>query len=201
MPPELSNTSFIGRLLEEISRETAVRYRSGGRRLENVLTAEVLMPLSYLPRDVFLGEVLRSANGADAARALAAAEIEAAEVGLLPGELTPLLGVTVQPDAELSGPSSYVLIEAKRQGRSSFQPTQLAKEFVAAKAAAADRRPLVLLILGAPPPAAVRGYGSLMPEDAVADYLPAVTGTPAAETDRDAVTREALDTIAWTTWG
>lgn len=198
MLPELSNTSFIGRLLEEISWETAVRYRRGGRRLENVLTAEVLLPLSYLPRDAFLGEVLRNAHGAAAARTVAAGEVEAAEIILLPGEQSPLPGVRVQPDAELAGRSSYVLVEAKRQGRAAFQPVQLAKEFLAAKATAGERKPLLFLILGAPPPVIVRGRGPFMPEEAVAHFLPELRGSDSAGTE--SVVQDALDTIAWTTW-
>jgi hypothetical protein len=70
-----ANASVIGRLLEEISWEgRRVRnYRSGGRGMENVLTAEVMLGLYYLPRRPFLGEVIRSARGcagcAGAARA------------------------------------------------------------------------------------------------------------------------------------
>lgn len=62
---EPKNASVIGRLLEEISWEGATvrKYRAGGRGLENVLTAEVLLPLSYLPRTAFLGPVLRTARG------------------------------------------------------------------------------------------------------------------------------------------
>jgi hypothetical protein len=69
---ELVNRTVIGRLLEEISWEgSSVRkYRKGGRGLENVLTAEVLLPLSYLPRDKFLGAVIRAAHDADVPRDL-----------------------------------------------------------------------------------------------------------------------------------
>ena len=50
---DATNTTIIGRLLEEISWEgKRVRlYRHGGRGMENVLTAEVMLPLrwSYHP--------------------------------------------------------------------------------------------------------------------------------------------------------
>ena len=55
--------SITGRLLEEISWEgNARRYRRGGQGRENVLTAEVFQILDFLPRDRFLGEVIRSAT-------------------------------------------------------------------------------------------------------------------------------------------
>ncbi|MEV6413229.1 hypothetical protein [Kribbella sp. NPDC051718] len=88
-PPEaLANTSMLGRLLEEISWEgRLVRgYRNGGRGRENVLTAEVLGPLSYLPRSTFLAAVFRAAHGADETRELIAREAEEARITLLPDE-------------------------------------------------------------------------------------------------------------------
>ncbi len=98
----LTNSSVIGRLLEEISWEgqNVRAYRDGGRGRENVLTAEVLWPLSCLPRDAFLAEVLRHAHGAEANRLRAAAEAAEADVMLLPDEIK--LGperVVVQPCA------------------------------------------------------------------------------------------------------
>ena len=54
--------SAIDRLLDELSWEgNARKYRGGGRGLENVLTAEVFQALDFLPRDAFLGAVLRGA--------------------------------------------------------------------------------------------------------------------------------------------
>lgn len=130
---ELENASPIGRLLEEISWEgNANPYRDGGRGKENVLTVEALTPLDYLPRQSFLGQILREAHGADQARTRVASEIEQAHISMLPGDI--YLGqseVNLQPDAIIVGPSSYVLIEAKRIRRSSFQENQLAREFVA----------------------------------------------------------------------
>jgi hypothetical protein len=79
LPPSdaLANSSVLGRLLEEISWEGArVRgYRDGGRGRENVLTAEVLGALSYLPRSTFLAAVFRAAHGADETRERVAAEL------------------------------------------------------------------------------------------------------------------------------
>ena len=68
--------------------------------------------------------------------------------------------VVVQPDATITSPSVYALVEAKRIRRSSFQPEQPAREFVAAtvEAQASGRRPLLLLILRTPPPVTVSGW-------------------------------------------
>ena len=50
--------SMIARLLEEISWEKAVKYRRGGRGMENVLTAEVLIALTEI-------ELARGGAGSD----------------------------------------------------------------------------------------------------------------------------------------
>jgi hypothetical protein len=201
MDSELENNSFIGRLLEEVSWEKATHYRGGGRRRENVLTAEVLLPLHYLPRDLFLGEVLRRAHGADAARELVASEIEDARIRLLPGDQSPAPDVVVQPDAELSTPSGYVLVEAKRMGRSSFQRDQLAKEFIAVKSTAGDRQPLLLLILGTPPPVSVRSRGLLAVDDAIAASLLELGHALASnESAPQGLRDEIRETVAWITW-
>jgi hypothetical protein len=194
----LSNDSFLGRLLEEVSWEKAVGYRQGGRRRENVLTAEVLLPLSYLPRDAFLGEVLRRAHGAERAREAAAREAELAGITLLPEEHTLPGGIRVQPDAEFSMPASYVLVEAKRIGRASFQRTQLAKEYLAVRQAAGSRIPLLVLILGTPPPIAVKETGAMTPEEAVMRFLPELTG--GAVQDAGPLAADVREAIAWTTW-
>lgn len=105
---ELANSSLIGRLLDEISWEgNAKKYRGGGRGKENVLTAEVFYPLSFLPRSWFLGQVIAGAHGAQTARQRVVDEIEHAELSLLPGDL-PLTNsaIRVQPDALLTSPST-----------------------------------------------------------------------------------------------
>lgn len=198
------NTSVIGRLLEEISWEgRGVRaYRDGGRGRENVLTAEVLWPLSCLPRAAFLAEVLRQAHGAEGARLQAAEELEEAEVTLLPDQIE--LGpdcLVVQPDATVISPATYTLIEAKRIRRSSFQVNQLAREVVALLATAGDRSPLLLLFLGSPPPVAVAGRGRLSLEGAIAAGLADVlTVTPEVYVSPEALLDRLPTTIAWITW-
>lgn len=65
-----ANRSALGRLLEELSWVgSSIRgYRSGGRGYENVLTAEVLGALDFMPRSAFLGAVIAAAHGADVTR-------------------------------------------------------------------------------------------------------------------------------------
>ena len=183
------------------------RYRDGGVGLENVLTAEVLLALDFLPRTAFFGNVLKSAHGAEVARACLLAEIEDAQATLLPGPhlLAPASegasDFVVQPDALLTSKSSFCLVEAKRIRRSSFQPEQLARELVLTMRDAGERKPLLLLILGHEPPVPVKGHGRLAIRDAIASPLPEVL----ARARNHQLTVEgclaALDnTVAWTTW-
>ena len=198
------NSSVIGRLLEEVSWDGVnVRaYRDGGRGRENVLTAEVLSPLSFLPRDTFLGELLRHAHGPGDVCARVAAEVEDADITLLPDELVlGPQGIKVQPDAQLISPNCYVMVEAKRIRRSSFQTEQLAREYVALLTAAGRKLPLLFLILSGPPPLAVKGHGRLGIHEAVSLRLADVL----ARTDGQAGSFETLaaripDVFAWVTW-
>jgi len=197
------NSSVIGRLLEEISWEGAsVRaYRDGGRGRENVLTAEVLLPLSFLPRTSFLGEVIRTAHGADDARARVVREIEDAEVTLLPDELVLPGGIKVQPDAQIVTNDCLVLLEAKRIRRSSFQTEQLAREYVALLAAAGSRVPLLLLVLGNAPPVTVQGHGRLEVADAIALKLANVLErTSESSESLEPLVARIPDIVAWVTW-
>ena len=201
---ELTNASVIGRLLEEISwdGERVRAYRDGGRGRENVLTAEVLSPLSYLPRDQFLGKVLRSAHGAKDACIGAASEIEMAQLSLLPDQsLLPGSTVVVQPDATIAMPNHFVLVEAKRIRSASFQPEQLAREYVTLLQEAGDRQPLFLLILGAPPPVAVKGHGRLPLMEVVATQLDAVLArTNGFNRSTGSLLAQLPATLAWITW-
>ena len=177
-------------------------YRDGGRGRENVLTAEVFSPLAYLPRSAFLGEVLRTAHGATEARERAAAEIEQSEVTLLPDESRlPGTDIVVQPDAKLVMPGCHVLVEAKRIRSASFQAEQLAREYVTAVSDAGAKSPLLLLVLGSPPPVLVKRHGRLAPLDAVRIHLEGVV----ARTDGSVGTAEELsarlpEALAWITW-
>lgn len=200
---ELTNASVMGRLLEEISWEgkNVRAYRNGGRGEENVLTAEVFSALSYLPRAHFLGEVLRSAQGAVAACAGVASQIEDAELVLLPDEARLPGRLVVQPDATLSSANHFVLVEAKGMGRSSFQSEQLAREYVTAVVEARGRVPLLLLVLGSPPPVSVQGAGRVDPVEAVTLHLDSVLGRVGGVAG-DAQDLVALlpQALAWVTW-
>ena len=82
--------SAIGHLLEELSwsGRKIKEIRGGGRGIENVLTAEVLQALDFLPRTAFLGAVLRETHGgATLLKDTLLAEIEQASVTVLPGSM------------------------------------------------------------------------------------------------------------------
>ena len=161
-----SSSSVIGRLLQELSwsGESIRGYRNGGLGNENVLTAEALQGLDFLPRAGFLGAVVAAAHGAPAARAGLVDQVDAATVTLLPGDM-PLQAsvgadaapVCVQPDGLLVSPDCYCVLEAKRLRRGSFQTEQLAREFLLVREHAAGRTPLLLLILAAAPPVPIQG--------------------------------------------
>jgi hypothetical protein len=208
VPPEAAGLamSMIGKLLEEVSWEHATSYRHGGRGRENVLSAEVLMALDFLPRKHFLGAVTRAATGAEQARAALVNEIEEAELRFLPGDmaLAPNRSgkdqLFVQPDALITSSSSFVLVEAKRVRTSSFQPEQLAREYVATMAYAGTRSPLILL-LGVEPPVLVRGRGRMGLEQAVSSELESVL----FRANNERLTVEGLveripDVFCWITW-
>lgn len=188
--------SAVRRLLDELSWEgNARRYRDGGLGLENVVTTEVFQALDFLPRQAFLGRVLAGASGAPMVQAQA--DIEQAVVDLLPGDLThPDLDIRAQPDVRIDSPAAFVFVEAKRLRRSSFQADQLAKELILAAEHARDRHPVLLLVLGAPPPIRVQGHGTLSIEDAVRVGQERIS----ARHGRQVAAPNLLDTVAWTTW-
>ena len=141
------------------------------------------------------------AHGADDARSRVVREIEDAEVTLLPDELVLPGGIKVQPDAQIATNDCLVLLEAKRIRRSSFQTEQLAREYMALLAAADSRVPLLLLILGSPPPVTVQGHGRLEVADAITLKLAEVL----ERTSESAESLESLvaripDVVAWVTW-
>ena len=199
----LENSSPLGRLLEEISWEGDARpYREGGRGKENVLTVEVLTPLDYLPRRHFLGRVLSAAHGADEARDQVAKEIEEVEISMLPGDvLLGTSGVKVQPDATMISPSTFVLLEAKRIRTSAFQESQLAREFVAVLQESRERTPLLLLLMGSPPPVVVKGFaGRVGISDAIIERLPLVDARRDLNLSDDELIDRIPEVLAWITW-
>ena len=204
------NISTLGRLLEELSwvGKNIKTYRNGGRGYENILTAETLQALDFLPRRYFLGEVVLSAHGADSSRAKVVEEIELAEATLLPGNfyLKPSKGnhqdgLPVQPDGLIVSPNCFVLIEAKRIRRSSFQTEQLAREFVLLMREANGKIPLLLLLLGSKPPVSVTGHGRLAIQKAITLYLDKVLEQAG---NHDLQSKELVERIptvtSWITW-
>lgn len=199
------NDSVLGRLLEELSWVGPLirEYRQGGRGYENVLTAEALQALDFLPRQAFLGQVIRDSRGADVTRLLLADEIESATTTLLPDELKlgrPEDSVGVQPDGLIEAPGVLVLLEAKRIRPSAFQPEQLARELLCTLGEAGDRRPLLWLLLGEEPPVRVKGHGRLSIVDAVALALPRVLERCDDPHDSDQLLSRVDEFVAWTTW-
>ncbi|MFI6031836.1 hypothetical protein [Amycolatopsis magusensis] len=206
---EPGNSSILGRLLEEISWEgdPARRYRDGGRGRENVLSAEVLTVLDYLPRAAFLGAVLRGAHGDPATLEAVAGEAEELQIEFLPEEvqLNPRgvgrAKLIVQPDAFLRGPGTFTLVEARGLRAGVFRPEQLAREYLALTARAGSRTPLLLLILGAPPPVSVAGHGKLAVAEAIDTHLDTVHARAENHPWSLSTLREELPRRwAWTTW-
>ncbi|WP_458106743.1 hypothetical protein M1D51_12570 [Arthrobacter sp. R3-55] len=192
--------------MQEISWESAPAYRQGGRGRENVLSAEVLMALDYLPRTTFLGSIFRTARGAEKSRNAFIDHIESAVMNFLPGDLPlvpesgPLKKLYVQPDAVLTTNNSFVLIEAKRIRRSAFQPQQLTREYVAAVAHSQGRSPLIPL-LGAEPPLQVKGRGRLSLEEAIRVELRNVLHQSGSnDDDFEILLNRIIDVFCWITW-
>jgi len=206
------NWSALRGLLREISWEgkTVKRYRLGSQGFENVLTAEALQALDFLPRTAFLGSVVAAAHGADRARRRIIEEIESAKMDLLPGPHYLARGglglkeLVVQPDAIVTSPRCYELVEAKRIRTSSFQPEQLAREYALVMRTAKERHadtPLLFLVLGEKPPVHVGGAGRVLPEQSIRGYLAAVR----ERSDPDGLDLEAMfaqipESLAWVTW-
>ncbi|VXB43910.1 hypothetical protein [Nocardioides sp. AX2bis] len=190
--------SAVRRLLDELSWEgNARKYRGGGLGLENVLTTEVFQALDFLPRDAFLGAVLRAAAGADAVRDHAAAQVERAVVDVLPGDLIePDLSLRVQPDVVISSPSTYVFVEAKRIRSPLFSVEQVARELLVTAHHSAGRQSLLLLVLGTPPPLRVKGHGAAPVDEALQLGVDSIS----ARLGRELPVLDAASSVAYVTW-
>ena len=110
----------------------------------------------------------------------------------------------MQPDAVITTPHCYALVEAKRIRTSSFQPEQLAREYLLtmreAEKADADA-PLLLLILGKEPPVHVQGSGRLAPEDSIRQHLASVRERSEPDDSKlDALVERIPEVVAWVTW-
>lgn len=201
-----ASSSIVGKLLEEISWERARDYRAGGQGRENVLTAEVLVGLDFLPRTHFLGAVIQTGHGAEEARKKLAAEAEDLLMDFLPGDFNLGLGgrnarLTVQPDAIFTTPSTYTLVEAKRIRYGSFQPEQLAREYLALVSKANSLTP-ILFLLGVTPPVRVKGNGQLELAEAVGKFLSPVLeriGDPGLPSEAELLDR-LPEVFCWISW-
>ena len=204
------NQSVIGRLLEELSwvGHTIKSYREGGRGFENVLTAEVFQALDFLPRSNFLGKIIQVSKGADEARKILINEIEQAEFSLLPGnhylipsEKRHQTKLPVQPDGLLETNNIYLILEAKRIRRSSFQPEQLAREYVLSLREAAERYPLLWLVLGKKPPISVQKHGKMSIQESIKMSLKSVLDRAEGHTITEEYAISKInDVVCWITW-
>ncbi|SDM11736.1 hypothetical protein SAMN04487913_12711 [Arthrobacter sp. ok362] len=171
--------------------------------MENALTAEVFQGLSNLPRDLFLGEVLRCAHGADRTRFAAANEVEDADLDVLPGSLLlSALDVDVQPDVWVTGSSVQLLVEAKgfKKG-AAFNIEQLPRELLCLQEHSGDRDPLLLLILTTPPPIRIAGKGRHEVDAGVAVGLEPLCDRAGMTADEYEVLLASIPfCVAWTTW-
>lgn len=202
MAPQIP--SIIGRLLEELSwtGRLITNYRGGGRGYENVLSAEVLQALDFLPRGDFFGSIVEGLHDGNAeTRAALRHGAEEANFLVLPGEMhlhgDAIPKVEVQPDAIITTGEIYCLVEAKRIRSSQFQSRQLAREFVMAHRLAAGRRPMLLLIISNPPPVKVQKRGKISIREAIIAALPEVFDLG---TDLDRWVGLIDETIFWITW-
>lgn len=102
------------------------------------------------------------------------------------------------PPRSWQSSSTFVLVEAKRVQANSFQPEQLAREYVATMVHPGTRTPLILL-LGLEPPVLVRGRMSL--KQAIASELESVllrANNEPLSTDR--MIEQIPDVVCWLTW-
>ena len=201
--------SIMRRLLQDISYDGKAikRYRKGGLGIENVLTAEVLQGLDFLPREYFFKAFVKHLNGSiDTARDKLVEQSEKAAFHFLPGPFYFQPGLkadhtkTVNPDGIIETPDVYVFVEAKRIRGGSFQSEQLAREFVVAVREAKDRVPLLLLILGKQPPVRIKGAGKQDIEAAIISTLKPVLAKVAPSRSLAKLSGMVHESVAWITW-
>lgn len=106
------------------------------------------------------------------------------------------LGIQAQPDAIIDSPESYVFVEAKRVRGGSFQAEQLAREVLLASAHGSGRHPMLLLVLGEPPPIALKGHGRVGIEEAITVGLQSIE----SRVGRPLQTAADSAAVAYLTW-
>jgi hypothetical protein len=204
--------SVLGRLLEEISWEgiNVKRYRDGGSGYENVLTTEVFQALDFLPREMFLGEIVKGLEGtiSDKLKTMIVKDIEIADFTLLPGNIylrpsavTHVDGIGVQPDGIIESDNVYCLLEAKRIKNGQFHSEQLAREFTIVTREAMGRQPLLILVLGENPPIKVKNHGRISVKESILMYLQSVLDKTEGHPYKFEQLADMIDSsVAWITW-
>ena len=124
----------------------------------------------------------------------------------LPGDFSPgadghKAKLVVQPDAIFETPTTYTLVEAKRIRYGSFQPEQLAREYVTLMSKAGTATP-ILFLLGVTPPVRVKGIGQLGIAEAVGRFLGPVmerVGDQGLPSESELMVR-IPDVFSWLSW-
>lgn len=205
--------SPIAHLLWGISWEgkTATKkYRNGGRRVEEVLTTEVLMGLEFLPRRPFLKRVVDAIqSGAPSTGFLKDEEVDSLRFlpepignhALRPSAPTHQAALDVQFDAMAETQQSRIFIEAKRIGTSSFQEEQLARTFIIALRESHHLLPRVLFIIGEPPPVKAKKQGRVSIKEGIINRLPEVyEKTEGLYFSLDEAKEMIDECVGWVTW-
>jgi hypothetical protein len=186
------------------------KYRNNGQGVEEVLTTEVLMGLSFLPPRPFLEDFIKQLSSAPSAGPfIASEEIDSLRFlpkptgrhALKPDALTHQAAIDVQIDAMAETSHSRIFIEAKRIGSSYFQEEQLARTFLIALRESDDLSPKVLLLLGSPPPVKVKKLGRVEVKDGILARLEEVyKKTDYLDFSLSEAESRIDDCVAWTTW-
>ncbi len=168
-----------------------------------MLTAEVFSALDFLPREAFLGEIIRQSHGASTTtRDAVASESANATVTVLPGDIPPADSDVdpetwrVQPDVLIDSPSAVAFVEAKRIKTSQFQEHQLLKTLAALNEFTGERDSLLLVVTSEPPPYRVERQGRLSIAESIEHSLSIVSDPD----DRERLRSAAETSICWTTW-
>lgn len=184
-------------------------YRDGGKGREDILTADFIETIDSLPRLWFLSELLKNSQGAESARQRLATECEEAKLLLFPGDIylrqstgNYATAIPVKADALIETPSVFCLIETKRpKGVTSFQPQQLAREYVAVLRNCQRRVPLLWLVVPHEPPFPIQGHGKLSAKEAISLHLPSVIERADALSENlETLLERVEDVVAWITW-
>jgi hypothetical protein len=207
--------SVFGRAIESAHWDGPAGTKGGGQGWEKVLTAEVFQLLDWLPRTMFMGEVLRGADGARDTILRLAEEVEGLDFELNPGDHyladRPPPGcerVPVQPDGIMKSPSVFCMMEAKRIKPGSFNPKQLTKEYLAVlKYAELAHKPWPLLLLVVPEPKAgdegrvpVEGRGRTGIEEEIVSHLEELLPCTELGGTAGELAARIGSVVAYTTW-